>query len=486
MLRAARSIGFNLVAEFLARAANTIFFIYLTWYASEIDAGRYSLGFTYAIVLLPFALGGSEQLLLREAAYEQRIVPRLLGNLLLARLISSVVCYSGLLAWLELSHSYDSQTSLIIAIAGASSIPENLKGLYQSYLFVCDRVRWSALISAATGFLKLTAGLLVLVLGGGVLGAATILLATSLVSLLAYTIVIARQTTAPVWRFDRSLWRKYGRAGGVFYVLAVVMMLEGSQDILLLAQLVGTLGVGVYAAAGTLTSFFEPLAQGLRQTLLPIITEAYKRHVAQGIGIVAQSLEFILTIGLPIGVSVSAASRQLVALFYQGHFATAEPVLIIRFWALVLLCCAIPHTRLIVAAGHSVVFIPFFIISLALNLMLNLFLQPRYGPEGAAYARLIAAALNCCFGAIYVQMRIQRWRIVQRTWRSIIAGGMMVIALMMLLDIQASLLITLVAAWVVYLTSLWALGVFSLADVRRLSRQVILLMRAQKLRDLVR
>jgi O-antigen/teichoic acid export membrane protein len=467
-VRVGRSAAFSVVAEVLARAANTIFFILLAWYIGEAEAGRYSLGFVFSALLLPFALGGFDQLLIREAARDHALAPRLLGNLLIVRAVGLVLCYLGLLAWLAVDRGYDPQTRLVVAILAATCIPEGLIDLYQGYLFAFERAGYITLIGAATGGLKLVAGLSALALGTGAVGAGSVVLATSLASLVLHGWVVSRRIGQPSWQIDWHLWRRYRNPAIVFCLIAISMTLEGVQDTLLLSRLYGPVAVGIYAAATNLISILNILPQGLRQAILPVMSQFYMQGRDHALRLMGQSLRLVLALVLLIGLSATLLSDYGLQLLYQGRFAAAAPVLITLTWAFVFTCCAIPNARLIVAAGHQNVFVPVHVVSMLVNLGLNLALQPRFGAQGAAWARLASSALVCLFGIIYVQLRIQRWPIgglVRGPLAAVVAALICAAALQ---AAQVSPLVVLGLAWLIYGAGLWSMRVFNLDDLRRL------------------
>jgi len=471
-VRVGRGAAFSVVAEVLARAANTVFFILLAWYIGEAEAGRYSLGFVFSALLLPFALGGFDQLLIREAARDRALAPRLLGNLLIIRAAGLLLCYLGLLAWLAFDRGYDPHTRLVVAILAATCVPEGLIDLYQGYLFAFERAGYITLIGAVTGAFKLVVGLVALALGSGAVGAGSVVLATSLTSLALHAWVVTRRIASPSWGFDRQLWRRYRKPAIVFCLIAICMTLEGVQDTLLLSRLYGPIAVGSYAAAANLISILNILPQGLRQAILPVMTQFYMQSRDYALRLVGQSLRLVLVLTLLIGLSATLVGDYVLRLLYHGRFVGAAPVLITLVWAFALATCAIPNARLIVAAGRQNIYVPVHVVSMLLNLGLNLILQPRLGAQGAAWARLASAALVCLFGIIYVQVRIQRWPIggvVRGPLAAVVAA---LIGAAALKSLELPPLVLLGAGWLIYGAGLWSMRVVNLEDLRRIRQFV--------------
>ncbi len=470
-MRVACSTAFSVAAEVLARAANTIFFVLLARYVSEIEAGRYTIGFTFSLLLLPFVFGGFDQLLIRESARNQNEAPLLLGNLLLARVAGAMCCYGALLAWLvwgQGQNGYDARTMMVVALLAATCIPDSLTNLYQGYLFAFNRVSYTTLVGAITGVFKLGAGLAALALGTGAEGAALTVLLASVLSLLLHAYFVRRAIGPPVLRIAPELWRRYTRPSLAFYAITVFAALEGSFDALLLSRTDGLVAAGLYGAATTIISILNIIPQGIRQSLLPEITRAYAQTAQQAAAVVGQALRLILIGTLLIAVTLTILSDLLLPFIFRDSYAAAGPVLVTLVWAFVLACCAIPNARLIIAAGRQHVFVPLHALSLLLNVGLNLLLQPMYGVQGAAYARLVSAALVCLFGIGYVQWRIVRWPIGSVIGRPLLAASAALLLAGGAAIVHIPVLLVVPLAWLGYVGVLWLLRVFNGEDVRRL------------------
>lgn len=471
-LRVARSTIFSIGAEVLARTANTVFFVLLTWYAGETEASYYSIGFVYSTLLLPFVFAGFDQLLSRESARNRELAPRLLGNLLIARVVAALLCYLGLLVWLVYQQDYTTHSVLVIALLGATIIPDSLTNLYQGYLFAFERVHYITLIGAVTGVLKLVAGLIVLGMGQGAVQASLVVLAASFLALVLHNRVVSQRIGPPVWSLDWNVWSRFFAPAVVFYLISVFITIEASAGPLLLSLRYDPVAVGTYAAAANLIALLNIVPLSFRQAILPILTSIYASTPEQAVRVVAQSLRLLLITTLLIALSLSFLVDLLVPILYQGHFTEAIPVLITLIWGFVFTCCAIPHGRLIVVANHQNVFVPLHFTSMAINLLLTLLLLPAYGVMGVAVANLVSTAFIFLAGVVYVQLRLQRWPVARAVRGPLVAAALLLVSALLLRMVHVPLLLALGTGWILYGVTLWGLRVLSHEDVRWLQQLV--------------
>jgi len=466
-LRAARGTVLGVLAEIAARAANTIFFILLARHL-ESDAGAYTLGFTYALLLLQFSLGGLEQLINREVARKEYPSALILGNYLLARLISSLLCYGALALWLFGPYGYEASVIQVVLIVGATFIPDGLTALCQGYLIARDRVGVITLLGAFTGGLKLALGGLVLALGGDALAVAWVLLSISLITLVLYLGLICWRFEWPVLSFNRTFWIKTLYAELPLLGIGVLFTIESSADAVLLARGSNTVALGVYAAAASIVLPFMILPQTYRQIILPIMTAWYHTQRERAFDIYRQSTRLALIVALPLATSVALVADQIVPILFKGHFAAAVPVLQILIWSFVFASLLVPNGRLLLVTERQSAVVPIQCASLLLNLGLNLVLQPTIGAQGAAIARVASSALTFVACMIYVQRTIYHWNLFPVFVRPVCAALILALVAGGLGWAGVHWLPALVAGWLVYAGALFALHSISVDELRSL------------------
>jgi O-antigen/teichoic acid export membrane protein len=466
-LRAARGTALGVLAEIAARGANAIFFILLAR-RLESDAGAYTLGFTYALVLIQLSLGGLEQLINREVARKQYPSALILGNFLLARLAGSLLCYGMLALWLSGPYGYDAALNHVVLIVGATFIPDSLTALCQGYLIARDRVGYITLLGGLSGALKLALGGLVLALGGDALAVAWVLLIISLIALALYLGLICWRFERPALSFERAFWAKTLRDELPLLGIATLFTIESSADAFLLARGGNTIALGVYAAAANVLIPLMILPQTYRQIILPIMTSLYQTQRERAFNIYMQSTRLALIATLLIATSVALVADQIVTILYKDHFAAATPVLQIVIWSFVFASMLVPNGRLLLVAGRQSVVVPIQCGSLLLNVSLNLLLQPSIGAQGAAIARVASAALTFTMCLMYVQRTIYRWNVLSAAASPVCAALVLALVTGGLRWAGLHWLPALAAGWLAYAGALFALRGISLSELRGL------------------
>jgi O-antigen/teichoic acid export membrane protein len=472
-LQAARNTALVVIAEVLARVANSILFVLLTWRLGEMEASRYTLGFTFALFLIQFSLGGIDQLLTREVSKAPDRGGVILGTFLLARCISSLLLYIALIAWIAGPFGYDPFTNQLVLIVGATFIPDSLTALCQAFLIARDRVVYTTLFGALTGAFKLILGSAAIWWGGGTLIVAIIILIMSCLSLLLHIVLIIVRFTRLSISLEPAFLMEHARSEWPLLLIAILTTLEGTIDTILLSRRVGTLEFGVYAASTLFLNALMIVPAAFRQIILPEITIRYASQRERAFDVYTQSARALLIITLLLSVSLTVNADQIIPIVYRDRFSSAIPVLQILIWSFVFTTLLVPGGRLMLAAGRQAVFVPLLIGSLSLNVALNLWLQPSHGATGAAIARVFSSALMLALSFLCVQRLIYRWHVTPALIGPLAATLTMMAVNVGLRWVGVPWVVALGVSWLVYAGLIVILRAVSAAELRRLRKLLL-------------
>jgi O-antigen/teichoic acid export membrane protein len=266
-----------------------------------------------------------------------------------------------------------------------------VNGLYLAYQGSLNGHRRFGLLSA--GFIaytvaKLAGTVLLLYIGLSVSGA---LLVNVLATLGALLFLMQRQPLRG-WRFDRALMPRMLRIAAVMGSAVVILQILLSLDLWMLQSLWQgpSEAIGYYVAALNVARL--PLA--VPTVLSPLLFASLAWALSRGdLGLAKRHLRaagrFVLVIMVPCcGLAVTHAS-ELMDLLYSQTYAAGGPVLAIQVVAFgcVALFDAYTHALMAVDRRRQVVLLLLALLPLAV--LLNLFLIPQMGPEGAAWALLL-------------------------------------------------------------------------------------------------
>ena len=161
-------------------------------------------------------------------------------------------------------------------------------------------------------------------------------------------------------------------------------------DQVMIKELIDNEAVGYYAAAVKISSIWLFLPMLIANSLFPAIINA--KNISEKLYYERLQKMYVLVIWLAIffAIFVTSFSSQIVELLYGKAFIASKDVLIIHVWSGIFIgLLAVSGKWFIIENLTKHVFMRN-IIGLILNVVMNIFLIPSYGIEGAAFATLVS------------------------------------------------------------------------------------------------
>lgn len=410
--RVLRNSAYNLIAGISQRIGQTITFILVARLLTTEATGSYKLAITYTSILLTLSLWGLDQLLVRDVAKDRSLVGAYLGNFLLLRLLLATAVWLGLSLLLPL-FPYEPQTKQFILVMTATIIPTSLSNLYQSVWAAFEDMKAYTVVLLLFSVVRVVAGTAVLLKDSALMPIAFVFLLVSIAELLTNAWITHRrpEVRSAAWKLDWKFARHSLRTALPLIAVSFILVVEYQFDDVILSLFWPEEVVGVYGAAAMIFTLLLFLPRSFQLAVFPIISRAYHSQTNLA-AVYSQSLKFLVIVSLPLALGVSVFSAQIINLIFGAAYADAAPVLTILVWAFFISALNVPNSRLLISANKQRMVALFAILSMVANLLLSLWLVPRWGSIGTAWARVLAMPLYTIPALLYVQHSICRldWR----------------------------------------------------------------------------
>ncbi|OGW52070.1 MAG: hypothetical protein A2Y81_02300 [Nitrospirae bacterium RBG_13_43_8] len=175
-------------------------------------------------------------------------------------------------------------------------------------------------------------------------------------------------------------------------------------DTLMLGALSTTRDVGIYRAASQIPFLMTFFLFAISTIYAPIAASLFhKREMQRFANMFKTTTRWISYTVVPIFVFILFSAREIMMLFGKGYVETGYIVIIILSFGQLVNCITGSVGYTLTMTGKQGVALIFSIVLLAINIVLDLLLIPKYGVLGAAIASSISAAsINLAkLGAVY-------------------------------------------------------------------------------------
>ncbi len=320
-------------------------------------------------------------------AKDKSILPQTMGNSLAVGLGLGAFTslFAGLFFWIWPQLSPLPTTLLILSL---TAIPLGLTGMFlQNILLGLGDVRYFNLIELFGKILTvLVLGLLFWWHRVDVLSVSVLSLGISLFTLVWYWVKSAGHLKGPL-NISWDIFRDHLRYGFKAYVAAFFGFLLLRVDILMVQYISGPKETGYYSMSSTMADYLYLLPMTVGTILFPNLSslpsklEMWKR---------TKKVCGILTLVFIPGVLFSIIlAKPIVLLLYGTAFEPAVFPYQILACAMIFYGINTVLSNFLAATGFPWFAVYVWIAALFVNVGLNLFLIPRYGPAGASWASLV-------------------------------------------------------------------------------------------------
>jgi len=378
--------------------------------------GAAGFGIYSSILVVPIIVIGFTQLGIRRSTIyhignrilpEENIISALFLLLLWTSVLSIILC--GLVFFFYGTGNYD---PLIIGLV-LLTIPLLLANMFAGGVFFGkEDIRRANILNASPTLLTLLFTVLfVWIFPLSVTGAFLAIFAANILSFIyVYRTLFIRNRCRLKWKYQEPVMKSMIRLGLVNAIAIFVMQLNYRMDILMLKKLSTFEQVGYYSLAVQIAEQLWHIPFAIEMIILSRSANSTDTQFLHKT--VASIFRVSFMVGLLAGILIFLIVPFLVPLIFgKGFIPTVGMIQTILPGVLLLVGFRILNSRL-TGMGKPQVAIYTFVPALLINFILNLFLLPRYGGIGAAWATNASYTAGS-IGFLFVYSRITRMPVAQ-------------------------------------------------------------------------
>jgi O-antigen/teichoic acid export membrane protein len=349
-----------------------------------------------------------------------------------------------------------------------STIAASLAFLFNAY----ERFEYRIAIDVTTRLLSITLGVIVLLLGYGFLGLATVSIITNIFTLTAFYALVRTALFVPRLEVDRKLIRWMFFESFPLMLNNLLSSLFFRIDVLILQPLRGDTELGYYQTAYKFIDALNFIPSNFTLAIFPALSRFAASAQDAMLRAYILALKILLWISLPITVGTIFVSRELIGIFggdaYLPHSAIALQVLI---WFLPFSFINSVTHYVLIALGQQRFLTRAFVIGVVFNVAANLVAVPQLGYVGASLVTIFSEMVLLIPFYYSIRKNLAAIPFVALAWRPALASGIMGIALWLLIE-RVGVVFAVPLAGIVYGVVLIALGALG-ADEKLLLRKLV-------------
>ena len=196
------------------------------------------------------------------------------------------------------------------------------------------------------------------------------------------------------------------------WLSAVVSVVYLKIDTIMIEQMIGIAATGQYTAVARLSELWYVIPTTLAARYYPDLLKAFNQNWDSYLLILKRrSLQFFL-MALVIAILMTLTAKWIMLIAYGEKFVGSATVLQIHVWAGCFIFVRALISQHLIITGNEPLSLLSHGVGAILNVLLNLWLIPLYGIEGAAWATLISYAYASFFFLLFAKStRTHLWQL---------------------------------------------------------------------------
>jgi len=391
--------GWLLVDRILRMAIGLIVGIWVARYLGPEQFGLFNYAVAIVGLFAAVASLGLNGIVVRDLVKEPANDLTTLGTAFVLQIIGGGLAFTVIILVIQWLRPGDNVALAIAAILGLALVFKASEVV--KYWFESQVMSKFTVIGEHTVFLIFSTVKIGLILGGASLlafaWAALAEAAVGAAALLAiYWLRVGRIST---WRWRLSRAKSLLADSWPLILSGITVMIYTRTDQIMLGQMLGDRTVGIYSAAVRISEawYFVPIA--IISSAFPALMRITDHSLFEKRFQALFDLMFVLA--LPVALILAIWSDTLITFLFGHEFIDASEVLVVYAWAFVFASLGAPSGRWYLYANLQKLALYRTTAGAVLNIVLNIWWIPRFGPVGAAYATLVSTAVsNVLFNAV--------------------------------------------------------------------------------------
>jgi O-antigen/teichoic acid export membrane protein len=442
-------------------------FILLAKYLGTQLFGVYNYSFALTALFIPLCDLGMDTYLMRE-------VPRLHPDEI-AKQLGAVLAWKGMLTFLVfilmsvttgILDNFGTDRFYMVVLAGLITLLRTYWTTFASFFRAINSVGYE------TGMLSLArvAEFIVVVVSISMdIGLLALLAVMTIVNIvfvsLTHVLVRSRFTRTVLVQDFRHMLSML-RGGLPFALATIFSSIYFNFDTVLISKYIGDDSAGIYRAAYNLLFPLTMFGLAITGAVFPFASQNYSGNRTEVENVVRRSVIQLMMIALPIALTTTFLSREIVQFLFAPEYAATAQCLTILVWFLPVVFLTNFFGNTLGAIDEQTFVLKVTILCAVFNIVTNLIVVPRYAQTGASIITVLTALLGFGFLAVKMAKRISKPISWDPLMRVLLAGATALPLLLWKPNLHVVFL--LLGSLLIYFTALLVFRALTVKDIRLL------------------
>lgn len=377
-----------LLSQIITFAIGFAYITYTARYLGVEEFGAFSFAIAFSGIFTIFIDFGINTLVVRDLSRDKSHADVYLGNIFALKLLTSTIVYLLIIVAVQLL-GYSGEILFTIYLMSLSNVLLSLNNTFYAIFQSYEKFEYQSVGTVFSSLIMLAGILIAVRMNFGIVEISAVYVITNLIVLLFNGIICFKRFTIPRCLIDKKLITGIACSAIPFGLSTIFVTGINSIDVIMLRNMAGNEAVGLYSAAGRIISYFIYVPVIINLAVYPAMTRFYVSS-RKSLGLITKEyLKFMLIISAPIGAGIFILAPKIIGSVYGDAYVSSIIIMQMLIWSTVFIYNNAAYVRLFESVNKQV-FVTFINgICLAVNIILNLILIPKYSYFGACITSVV-------------------------------------------------------------------------------------------------
>ena len=354
--------------------------------------GKFSLALAVAFIFQAILDPGFYQITIREIAREKSVVTQYLSNIVTYKIIIAALSFILLFAVLQITN-ISKETAYAIAIMLFAELLKSIKNAYSSAFHAFEYFNLDALVWTIERISLLVIGTIVLMQGAGVVGFCFVFAAVRSLDLIMVLVISKINICKLYLRFQIPFLKKLFKESLPVGLFLIILNLYTYIDTIMISAIRGDAEVGWYNAAFKIYEGLAVFPMIICTVFRPRISKTFYLDRPYFERLFPIGVKLVLAISLCVAVNGFLVSDIAIKTLFGQEYSHSIIALKILLCGIVFVFILTYFQMMSIAIHQQRKVLNVAVFGLCFNVLLNLFLIPKYGYIGASLATITGELL---------------------------------------------------------------------------------------------
>lgn len=470
--RVARNTTFMTMALVIQKVLSFFYYAYIARGIGDVGLGKYTFALSFTSIFVIFMDFGLGPVLTREGARDESKIKSYLSNIVSLKIVLIFISMIALfvsLAIINHSGSIPQDTLNLTYLATLIIILDTLTFTFYTVFRALQNLKYETLGIVIYQTLIVSLGVVVLTLGLPIYALILTILAGSIFNFIwSFSWLVKKAGIIPKISLSKDFAKKLLKISAPFALAGIFFKLNGSIDTVMLETITEEKYVGWYSVAYKLTFALTVLPGAFATSFYPAMSHFFVHNKEKLAHLFESSMFYLMAISVPIAIGASLLAEKVIVYIYGPVFGPAAFALQIFMSSLLFVFCNYPVGNLLNACNRQTLNTVNMGAALLINVVLNVFLIPRYNYIGASVAAAISSFVLVFLGLPWVGKIVPYSKkfLFSKLVKILISGAVMGLVIY-LLEERLSFFIIIPISVILYAAVLMLVKGFTVSEIKR-------------------